>query len=114
MEDRILELGLKETMRERLYEENIDQFWEVLYAQEDVLARVTDVSKGEVAMYDGAMWFSDLFDLPWLKDLVKFDLSLRISIDRKGRTEATQVMVGTTPEKKSAGILGMFRKKGPV
>ena len=112
-EQRTLELDVKDSMRARLFEENIDEFWEVLYAKEEALHRVTEVSKNEVPMYDAAVWFSEMFDLPWIKDLVRYDLSLRISIDRKGRTEATQVMVGTTPERKKASIFGgLFRKKG--
>lgn len=112
-DSRMLEYDVKEAMRARLFEENIDEFWEVLYAKEDALHRVTDVRKNEVPMYDAAMWFSEMFDLPWLKELVRYDLSLRISIDRKGRTEATQVMVGSSPDRKKASIFGgLFRKRG--
>jgi len=113
--DREAELGVRDVMRQALYEENIAEFWERLYTRTENLPLVTQVKKSEIPNYVGALWYAKLFDLDWLNDLVEYDLALRVSIDRKGRQEATKVLVGNAEREAratGAGFLSrLFAKK---
>ena len=106
--DRGAELDVKEAMRGILHEENIDEFWSRLYEPGENLPMVTDIHRREIPNYVGALWFSKLFGQPWLRDLMDYDFALRISIDRKSRVEATNVLVGAA-EQKARSRLGAVR-----
>lgn len=63
----------------------------------------TALSQNEVVVFTKALWFSDKFDLPVLKLYVTKMMILKVSQDRKGRTELIEAI--------SSGIAKLIKDK---
>lgn len=91
--------------------EGAEKFWERLYrTKADSLSMVSDLRRNEITDRLSALWFARTFDIPDVADLVDIDLAMRVSLKRKGRTEAVQAMTGSA--EREARRLLMMRKSG--
>lgn len=111
-EEKDREKQVQDLMRRLNREQGGDEFFRRMYGknQED-LESASQVSEKEHKRIAGMLWFAQEFEQPWLAEFVRRDLSIRRSIDRKGRKEAVDSMIGRQ-EQKARSLLSLRRITG--
>ena len=94
------ERAIKSAMHNFLRQELGEEFFPKLYSDGPQLPMISDVgsirsaARQEIQDFEYAMWFAKTYDQPWLRELVWFNLALRVSSRRTGRKEAIEALVG--------------------
>jgi len=109
-----MERQLRTGIHDEMLEESGDQYFERMFSKNENLPMTTVVPAVERPSIVQAQWFADSFDLPWLDELIKLDMMLRVSgsgKDGRGRREALAAMIGSV-EVKQRRIWSWRRREG--
>src|SRR6267378_4502495 len=87
--DATAERDVVELMRQTMREEGEPEFWARLFTRDqESLPLASELNKHEIEERLRLHWFAAHFGQDWLRELLDWDLALRVSLKRKGRKEA--------------------------